>query len=463
MNGVNAIEALESGHFPVFYPENNGREGLFINIQALFIGALSSINPAGFHVEPWMLRFPSAVFGTLTVLGLFFLTRVLTQNDFAAGAAMLFAATSFWHINFSRIGLRAITSPFWIVWALYFLLWGFAELERRSRLSAWLSLALAGICYGLGFHSYIAYRATPVVILAVLLWLSRSFASSGRIRLWAAGAGLFVGMAAIAAFPLILFFLRNPAAFTGRAGQVSVLSSPSALRHLLSNLGKTLAMFNISGDQLARHNVPGRPELFLPVGLLFVTGIAIGIWNIFQRRAAPWPFVLCLGWIAIGLAPAVLSNEGQPHALRSILAIPPCMILAALGADRLRLWIAGRYPPHVLWSAGSIVAIGLVLEAYLTYFVTFARDPRTRDAFDSDLADLGREVAALPVSVPKFIVMVGAQPDQRGTPSRFYAVALLSGGYNPAEQQLRNIHFVFTREEAERVVKLPGVQAWVVQ
>jgi hypothetical protein len=380
-----------------------------------------------------------------------------------AGAATLFTATSFWHINFSRIGLRAITSPFWLVWALFFLLWGFAELEQGSRLSAWLSLAVAGLCYGLGFHSYIAYRATPVVILAVLFWLWRGFASSGRLALWAAGAGLFVGMALIAAFPLILFFLQTPGAFTGRAAQVSALSSPSALRDLLSNLGKALAMFNISGDHLARHNVPGRPELFLPVGVLFVTGIAIGIRHIFQRRAASWPFVLCLGWIAIGLAPAVLSNEGQPHALRSILAIPPCMILAALGADHLRLWMARRYPAHVLWSAASVMAFSLALEAYLTYFVTFARDPRTRDAFDSDLADLGREVAALPASVPKYIVLVGAQPDQRGTPSRLYVVALLSGGYNLAEQQLRNIHFVSTREEAERVVKLPGVQAWVVQ
>jgi hypothetical protein len=109
------------------------------------------------------------------------------------------------------------------------------------------------------------------------------------------------------------------------------------------------------------------------------------------------------------------------------------------------------------------VAMTLALEAYSTYFMTFARDPRTRDAFQSDLADLGREVAALPVSVPKYIVMVGAEPDQRGNPSPLYGLALLSGGYNLPERQLRNIHFVFTREEAERVVKLPGVQAWVVQ
>ncbi|MEK9147933.1 MAG: hypothetical protein AAB650_00675, partial [Patescibacteria group bacterium] len=36
-NGNNAREALETGNFKVFYPENNGREGLFINIQAAAI------------------------------------------------------------------------------------------------------------------------------------------------------------------------------------------------------------------------------------------------------------------------------------------------------------------------------------------------------------------------------------------------------------------------------------------
>jgi hypothetical protein len=109
------------------------------------------------------------------------------------------------------------------------------------------------------------------------------------------------------------------------------------------------------------------------------------------------------------------------------------------------------------------VAIGLALEAYSTYFVTFAHDPRTRDAFESDLAEVGREVAALPIGPPKYIVMVGGQPDQRGNPPPLYGLALLSGGYNPPERQLRNIHFVMTKEEAERVLKVPGVLAWVVQ
>src|SRR3990167_4438131 len=85
MNGNNALQAFSVGDFSaqgarlpdgqgpvsgwkVFYPENNGREGLFINIQALFL-KFFGVN------EPWVLRLPSAIFGILTVLGIYFLSR----------------------------------------------------------------------------------------------------------------------------------------------------------------------------------------------------------------------------------------------------------------------------------------------------------------------------------------------------------------------------------------------------
>ena len=76
MNGSNALEALATaapeGGFKVFYPENNGREGLFINIQAISVAILGN--------KPWALRLPSTIFGIFTVLGLYFLTRELFRR-----------------------------------------------------------------------------------------------------------------------------------------------------------------------------------------------------------------------------------------------------------------------------------------------------------------------------------------------------------------------------------------------
>src|SRR3989344_5603069 len=73
MNGNNAIQALETGNFKVFYPENNGREGLFINLQAISLKIFGN--------EPWALRIVSAIFGTLTILGIYLLTKELFKSN----------------------------------------------------------------------------------------------------------------------------------------------------------------------------------------------------------------------------------------------------------------------------------------------------------------------------------------------------------------------------------------------
>jgi hypothetical protein len=462
MNGVNAMEAIQSGNFQVFYPENNGREGLFINIQAVFLKMFDLFGDSTpFNVEPWMLRVPSALFGTLTVIGLFLLTRILTHSDFTAGAAAFFIATSFWHINFSRIGFRAISAVFWIVWALYLLLWGFSKLMAQPRKRAYTLLVIAGLSYGAGFHSYIAYRVTPVLVLLVLAWLA-IHADQEQKGLWVRGAAVFLGTAILAAAPLGWYFLRHPDAFSSRINEVSVLRSAHAGNRLWSNIRDTALMLNVTGDHLARHNVPGRPEIFLPVGILLLLGLGLGLVRIAQRSPNAWPFVLSMAWMVVAAVPAVLSNESVPHALRSILMIPPCFILAALGADQVRIWLTPHASQRSLVIAASVLGLVLIGEAYWTYFHVFVPDPRTSSAFEADQAQIGREIAAAPLTADKYIVVIAAKLDQRGSPPDIYTALLLCGGFNPGERANRNIHILVTREEADRVARLPGAYVWIL-
>src|SRR3989338_1221912 len=137
MNGNNALQAIQTGNYKVFYPENNGREGLFINIQALFLKFFGVNSPSQissgetWEGKPWVLRLPSAIFGILTVLGTYFLGKELFSVRVGLFSAFLLA-TSFWHINFSHIGFRAIMAPFFLVWAIYFLLLALRKLKERS-------------------------------------------------------------------------------------------------------------------------------------------------------------------------------------------------------------------------------------------------------------------------------------------------------------------------------------------
>src|SRR3990167_6899101 len=90
MNGSNALQALETDNFKAFYPENDGREGMFINLQAI------SVSVFGNHA--WALRIVSAFAGILTVLGLYFLTKELFARQIGLIASFLLAV-SFWHVN----------------------------------------------------------------------------------------------------------------------------------------------------------------------------------------------------------------------------------------------------------------------------------------------------------------------------------------------------------------------------
>ena len=118
MNGNDAVQVLESGDYKIFYPNNFGREGLFINLQAIAISI--------FGQEIWVLRAVSAVFGILTVIGLYFLTRFIFNWQIAA-LSSFFLAVAFWHVLFSRIGFRAIMAPFFLGWAMYFLWRGLVD------------------------------------------------------------------------------------------------------------------------------------------------------------------------------------------------------------------------------------------------------------------------------------------------------------------------------------------------
>jgi len=155
-----AINGNDALNLPgqVFYPENNGREGLFHNLLALSF--------ALFGPGIWTLRLVPALMGTLTILGIYLLSKEagllavgkmlntkyqkLFIQYFPLFAAFLLA-TSFWHINFSRIGFRAILLPLVLTFCFYFLLKGLRTKTLQD-------VIVAGLIFGLGFYTYISFR-----------------------------------------------------------------------------------------------------------------------------------------------------------------------------------------------------------------------------------------------------------------------------------------------------------------
>ena len=159
INGNEAFFSLKNRDFKVFYPENYGREGLWMWLIAL------SFSISG--VSIWSIRIVSAVFGISTVFGLYLLVKELFSSlEFkvygldSEGVALLssfFLATSFWHTNFSRIGFRAILLPFVLVFYFYFLIRGF-------KTKKFFNFIISGIFFGLGFYTYTSFRMAVLIL-----------------------------------------------------------------------------------------------------------------------------------------------------------------------------------------------------------------------------------------------------------------------------------------------------------
>ena len=406
MNGNNALEALETHRFAVFYPENNGREGLYIDVAAASV--------AWFGNEPWALRLPAAIFGVLTVAGVY----LLGAECFGAWtglAAAFFLATSFWHMNFSRLAFRVIAAPCFLAWSVYLLLAGI----RRAR---WGLVAAAGVIYGLGFYTYIAYRATPL-LLAFLL--RRADARTRRIFCWVAAA--FTA-------PLALDFIRHRGNFWERAGVVSVFHNQHPALELLLNTWRTARMFFSRGDLNWRHNIAYRAELYWPVAALFAVGVLIAAFRIYRDRKATALYALPLAWLAVAALPVVISDDVLPHALRSLLMTPAVFLLAAVGARGLYELLARRLPARVLHCATVLIVLWLAWEPYHSYFGVWARNPSVPAAFDAGATDLARRIRQTPGDK---IVFVPEADDTAAAPVMF-----LTGSYTAHGRRRQHIRYV---------------------
>ncbi|MEK9168588.1 MAG: glycosyltransferase family 39 protein [Patescibacteria group bacterium] len=448
MNGNNALEALSpNGQFKWFYPENNGREGLFMNIQALSIALFGNF--------PWALRIVSAIFGILTVLGLYLCVKELInyastkinekiKNNIAL-LSSFFLATSFWHINFSRIGFRAIMAPFFIIFALHFL---FRSLNKNYSLGFGI---LAGLFFGLGFHSYIAFRGLPILILIIFIidWFKNPLRRSllVKIFIWAVAISLIVFA------PLGYYFIKNPQDFMGRTSEVSIFSSKTAVKDLALNIVKTAGMFNFSGDYNWRHNYAGKPELFWPVGILFLIGVILGIVKFFINSDDKKLFGILFSWIAIAALPVVVSNEGIPHALRAIIMIPPVFILAGIGGvwfyNKVKNLAVANSKVKILNIFVFIFLSLLIFEAYNTYFIKWGKNPNVQGAFSANYVQIGRELNSLPKETPKYVIVEAGGTNVRGIPMPAQTVMFITDTFTPKKQKGKNIYYVLPKQIKE--------------
>lgn len=416
MNGADALSSLESSKFSVFYPNNNGREGMIVLLDALAIKLFGN--------EPWVLRLFPAIAGVLAVLGLYFLAELLFNQKIAL-ASSFFMAISFWAVNFSRIGFRASLMVPILIWSFYFLWRGFkllmSDINNYRCRTSMMTLVFAGILFGLGFYTYIAYRFAPVLTAAFFIpYLIKGltpFVSTSAKNLWL-GFAIFTITAFIVALPIGLYFLNNPGDFFGRSGQVSIFKADNPIKAAVLGIASTLGMFNIIGDFNWRHNFSGFPQLFLPVGILFILGILISA----KQRNLSDKFLFL--WFFIFLLPNILSTEGNPHALRALGAMPATMIFAGVGLigfwEKVQKYLDQSQLFRIKKETFILLFVFLLFVGFSEfnkYFTRWAANIRTADAFSHSHVKIADYFNLSPKDVKKYVILpVDDRPTENGLP-----------------------------------------------
>jgi hypothetical protein len=405
-NGTNAYDAQLTDDYLWFYPDNNGREGLYINIMAIIFKV--------FGVSMLTFKLTSIVMGTLTVVGIYFLSRELfiSQPRIAIIASYL-SAVSFWAINFSRIAFRAIMMLPILTFSFYFIF-------RGIRTQKLYYFALAGFIFGLGFHSYIAFRIAPALLCCLLVFFIIQNGLQFIRDQWRSMM-IFILFAFISALPMFLTYAAHPEYLGTRTNDVSIFAHSDD--PLIETIGKTttlsLMKFNFFGDQNWRHGFPPHPTLDPFADVMFFCGIIaslfIFIFFIIQRynhKVRNRKIVvhgLLISWFVGFLAPEFLTTEGLPHSLRSIGVLPVVYIFAAYFINFI-LERAHKFSYRTFAITSALMILLLITSGFISiakYHILWAYAPQQTQAFNKDLTDIARHIHDLPHDTP-IIVIAGA-------------------------------------------------------
>jgi 4-amino-4-deoxy-L-arabinose transferase-like glycosyltransferase len=375
-NGLDALDVLEGQH-SLFFSRNNGREPLYIYLTALSISF--------FGRSPLALRLAAAVIGTLTT----WLTYQLASTWFGWRVGLLSAwlwAATIWPVHLGRIGLRVGLLPA----ALALVFWLATLAYRRQDNRLWLA---AGLAYGAAWYTYLAIRFTPLLLLALLLYVVLTKRRAMLSRCWP-GVAWFAGGALLAATPLALLAWQQPQIILGRSNQVSLLNPAvnggNFLGALWQHTWQALGLFFWRGDTILRHNPAGRP-LFDPLlAIPFILGV---LWCLRSwRRPAAAALLL---WTAVMLGPTILA-EDTPHFLRAAGILPAAVIFPALGLSQLGSWTTlPRLKAQPALLAGLLITSLLAASLFLTvrdYFIEYSQQPETAYLFETAARDLAEQL-----------------------------------------------------------------------
>lgn len=327
-----------------------------------------------FGFNEFAVRFPSALFGVLTVLATYFLTlRIFLKSQLKieiALAAAAILAISPWHINLSRAAFEANVATFFIISGVWMFLAGIAE--KRS------FLILSAISFVLSMYTFNTARIVGPLLVLVLVLIFRKKLLERKKQVFLA---FIVGI--ILVFPTVKFLLSPQASL--RFNEVNIFSDISViertnqemandngawwtkiihnrrlaygveyLRHYFDNFNPNFLF--IKGDGNPKFSTQDVGELYL-WDLPF---LILGMLFLIRRREGNWWIIPV--WLILGIIPAATARE-TPHALRIETTLPTFQILVAYGL----IMVLTKIKPFLKNTIAAVAVLFLLLN-FLYYF-----------------------------------------------------------------------------------------------
>lgn len=341
-----------------------------------------------FGLTPFAVRLPSAIFGILTVVAMYFLAKELTKSHTLSLVSCLLLSVNPWHLHYSRATFEVSISLFLFVFGTYLLLQGF-----KGNKGAFLAGTLLFV---LNIYTYNLTRLLSPLLYASILIFQR------KKHINITEKGLTIALSCLLLLPLLLT-LNSSGGATSASG--TLLWSSAAIQAPLLELRSYMmtlpdiitrlffnsfvlnawqymqnvanffspSFFFVSGPTHGNHGI-GTSGLFY---LFELPMILYGIVSTIKKREA-WGGFLFI-WTIVVIAVVSLTRE-VPHATRSFFLLVPLTLFSAYGAIHLYRFIAHHIALLVI--AGGLVFYGIFSyfsSYYIRFPIAFAKAWRTAD------------------------------------------------------------------------------------
>lgn len=374
----NAYSILTSGkdEWGVSFPLNFKSYGeyklpvqIYASIPGIFVFGL---NELGVRITP-------IVYGTLTILLLYFLAKELFDKKVAL-ISSFFLAISPWHIQLTRASFESSFSVLWVLLGLLLLVKGLKK--------PWLWV-LSVIPFAISVYTYNSARIfTPLIIIAFgIIYFKKVIPHVKQIVV---SGLLFFGLMA----PIILSIFTGEAAaryklvsVTDEKGliprieqQRNLSTYPKVITNLIHNRYTYVGYYSIrnyvshfSPDFLFISGAGHKQHHPQKVGEMFLIQAPFVIWGIVQliRKKNKYNGLL-FAWLLLTFVPVSLTNDSIPHALRTVIAAPIYQIFTAVGIVELFNLLKGKR----LIVASLMLGIATIISFYLYYHHLIVDYPR---------------------------------------------------------------------------------------